>query len=326
MFSEVTCWRCDASLPRLTETLLFHAQVCHEELHDGFACCICHYITKNWGNITSHIRHHIGDKPFQCSYCPYSSTQGGNLRTHHKKRHPDEEMPTHPEPLCRVNLFPVDEYGSYLKVASESFQKCRHCNTELRGPSVETLISHILTCDSIELSDEHKNFSCCFCMYQSDSMVYITKHLTEHVFKKSQASNKVTKRSYARTTRPPSLVLTDNVECRFCSVSLPRCTQTLISHKKQCSIKVKFDKVHICFICDYESDVSSDMKRHIRAHLGVKPFKCAYCSFSATQRQNLKKHILSVHPDEENIILLKYWTTTYYINYITCTYYVDEQV
>merc|ERR1719203_1904329 len=49
--------------------------------------------------------------------------------------------------------------------------------------------------------------------------------------------------------------------------------------------------------CDRSFYQRSDLRRHQRVHLGVKPFKCSVCLKEFTQRGSLYRHIKSTHKD-----------------------------
>lgn len=49
-----------------------------------------------------------------------------------------------------------------------------------------------------------------------------------------------------------------------------------------------------CLLCEYSSCHVANIKRHIRAHTGERPFKCHICNKGFTQQNNLKRHV-SIH-------------------------------
>lgn len=94
-----------------------------------------------------------------------------------------------------------------------------------------------------------------------------------------------------------------DVFCYHCNLTLPSSTEALILHSKICSAVNRPDSKyrHVCYMCDYNSYYSTQMKRHIRQHRGEKPFICSHCSYSSPDSSNLKRHILIQHPNKENI-------------------------
>ncbi|UYV71655.1 hypothetical protein LAZ67_8004009 [Cordylochernes scorpioides] len=51
------------------------------------------------------------------------------------------------------------------------------------------------------------------------------------------------------------------------------------------------EKPHLCPHCDYRTNQSSTLKTHIRAHTGEKPQLCPHCDYRTNQSSNLKTHI-----------------------------------
>jgi hypothetical protein len=51
----------------------------------------------------------------------------------------------------------------------------------------------------------------------------------------------------------------------------------------------------VCQICKYETNHSSHMTRHMRAHTGNKPHACVHCDYRCSQKANLERHVRSRH-------------------------------
>ncbi|XP_055301541.1 zinc finger protein OZF-like [Sitodiplosis mosellana] len=57
------------------------------------------------------------------------------------------------------------------------------------------------------------------------------------------------------------------------------------------------EKRHKCLLCDYVTDFTTDLKRHIFKHTGERPFPCSVCQKRFTQKQHLQSH-MKTHVDE----------------------------
>lgn len=55
------------------------------------------------------------------------------------------------------------------------------------------------------------------------------------------------------------------------------------------------DGWYFCPFCETKCIEKSKVRRHMRRHTGERPFKCTMCSYSATQNNNLKRHVATVH-------------------------------
>ena len=53
--------------------------------------------------------------------------------------------------------------------------------------------------------------------------------------------------------------------------------------------------VYKCRVCDYQVGKKAELKRHVRRHTGEKPFSCPHCSLHTSHRQNIFRHIRTVH-------------------------------
>ena len=51
-------------------------------------------------------------------------------------------------------------------------------------------------------------------------------------------------------------------------------------------------KVFKCSLCDYSARCTSHIQSHVNSqHIGLKPFKCSYCSFRTAHKQSLDTHL-----------------------------------
>ncbi|XP_068211065.1 zinc finger and BTB domain-containing protein 7A-like isoform X35 [Palaemon carinicauda] len=50
-------------------------------------------------------------------------------------------------------------------------------------------------------------------------------------------------------------------------------------------------KTHSCNYCDYVTNKTTNLLRHIHTHTGEKPYACPFCPFRAAQENNIKSHI-----------------------------------
>lgn len=53
----------------------------------------------------------------------------------------------------------------------------------------------------------------------------------------------------------------------------------------------------ICDVCGKVFKSRIDLERHVRTHLGARPFKCGICQKSFVQKIHARRHIISVHRD-----------------------------
>ncbi|KAK4300315.1 hypothetical protein Pmani_027476 [Petrolisthes manimaculis] len=60
---------------------------------------------------------------------------------------------------------------------------------------------------------------------------------------------------------------------------------------------------YVCQWCGRSFDRVSNLKRHTLLHSGIKPFKCLYCNYRATQKANVVQHLASRHREEMRALL-----------------------
>jgi A-kinase anchoring protein 95 (AKAP95). len=52
-------------------------------------------------------------------------------------------------------------------------------------------------------------------------------------------------------------------------------------------------------MCPYRTPYSGTMRRHIRAHIGDRPYKCFVCPYRSNQRANLMSHVKLKHTESK---------------------------
>ncbi|RXN00520.1 Transcription factor Ovo-like 2 [Acipenser ruthenus] len=85
------------------------------------------------------------------------------------------------------------------------------------------------------------------------------------------------------------MVVSSTAIAGSCSADKPF-TRTVCSKalRKQCSTGIlkchRLVKSHLCTFCGKGFNDTFDLKRHIRTHTGIRPYKCEICSKAFTQR------------------------------------------
>lgn len=85
--------------------------------------------------------------------------------------------------------------------------------------------------------------------------------------------------------------------CRYCKFIVAPNTETLLLHSKTCLQAPRPDKsyFYVCLFCKYHAYESECIRRHIRTHIGDKPFKCDFCDHRSARKSNILTHIKLKH-------------------------------
>jgi uncharacterized Zn-finger protein len=58
-----------------------------------------------------------------------------------------------------------------------------------------------------------------------------------------------------------------------------------------------------CHFCGKWFMYPKDIRRHLRVHTGEKPFACPLCPYRASQKGNVKQHLVNVHKQISDVML-----------------------
>ncbi|XP_035226199.1 transcriptional repressor CTCF-like isoform X2 [Stegodyphus dumicola] len=123
-----------------------------------------------------------------------------------------------------------------------------------------------------EISKEQKSFPgrypCPMCSYTADYLSRLKRHLVTHTGSFYEQMNSSFIQLHSASDLPANFLTQD---------------------KKSGSFFYK------CPMCSYTAAFYSILKRHIVTHTGEHPHKCSICHTSFTRKENLKRHMVSLH-------------------------------
>lgn len=92
-----------------------------------------------------------------------------------------------------------------------------------------------------------------------------------------------------------TFLFTGFVICQYCKIHLRSSCSDIAEHSKVCKHVQRPDETYkfVCFICQYHTKRSDNMKNHIRRHIGEKPYECPHCMYCTSQSSHLKVHMRS---------------------------------
>ncbi|VDK20123.1 unnamed protein product [Taenia asiatica] len=70
------------------------------------------------------------------------------------------------------------------------------------------------------------------------------------------------------------------------------------STSSECARSSRSAGTYQCPYCKYDAKYLSELRRHKRLHMGVKPFACIFCAYKSAWKGDLKRHMESHHKDK----------------------------
>ena len=134
---------------------------------------------------------------------------------------------------------------------------------------------------------------CTVCGYVTFQLGNFKRHMRTHTGGKSHRCNRCGKSfTKARSLMNHAATHIDEFpfHCPACFQGFSLKTEA-VAHEKQCQ-----KRHYECHICkNFVTVDKSDLTTHMRTHTGYMPFRCEICMKGFIQRQNLKRHLNSIH-------------------------------
>ena len=249
--------------------------------------------------IKDHIKRHLNIKPFKCHFkgCDYNCVDSHGLNRH----------------MSRVHRFKDD-------------LKCNECKTSFKTKfdlNTHKLRAHQKTKETENeikkyIKRDKNGFICLYsdCGKRFTVLTYIKDHIKRHLgIKRYKCQYKGCDHKYVTSShlnRHISLVhqLISDLKCILCNTSFKTRfdlkTHKLRAHQKTNPFEnevqkyIKRDKKGIFCLyndCGQQCLYINHLKRHIRRHLSIKPFKCHYngCDYNCVDCHELKGHMNRIH-------------------------------
>ncbi|CAL4150885.1 unnamed protein product [Meganyctiphanes norvegica] len=202
-----------------------------------FACPECDYKCKRKSDLNRHKLVHGGDKYLKCTECDFSTARSNNLKAHMALH---TGVKSYRCPICDYSSYRSDNLKSHLKThIGERPYQCDECLSAFT--TLSNLRAHVL----IHIGKQPKNHKCDKCDYSCGT---------------------------------PS---------------------TLKNHKVIHSDEKAFE----CSECDYKCKLKQNLMTHMQTHSNEKPYKCIYsnCEYSSNFSSSLRKHILRHNKKDDDI-------------------------
>ncbi|KAK7082994.1 hypothetical protein SK128_023851 [Halocaridina rubra] len=206
--------------------------------------------------------------------------------------------------LCTFVTPDFEVYRTHTCRSGAPLFKCPYCNYS--GTTSARLKQHMRS------HTGERPFACRFCPYTTAYSNNLTYHTRKHTgerpfactlcgFRSAQKSNlnthmtkkhKVMKSSWSGTTQHRKSGLPGKQhKCSFCNYTTNK-TTNLMRHVHTHT----GEKPYACPLCPFRATQENNIKSHVRTHTGEKPYVCHLCPYRSSQKSNLNSHMLTHQP------------------------------
>lgn len=272
--SDEDDYQCNICDEKFTQQTAFKLHMLIHRIGKPFQCHFCNYEHRNLKLLKQHMLAHNTENLFHCDFCSYSSSYVQNVRQHMSNHFGEKPFNCKFCGYRSSKKAAVKRHLSQIHPAETTFS-----NSAKVAQNITPLATH----------STKKRLSCNYCSYSSDSERNVRRHLLNHTGQKPFYCRLCGFRSTRKgavklhTSRMhPDQNLGKNM--KVAQSSAPLATQAT--------------KRHFCNVCNYSSNHTRNLRRHMVIHTGEKQFNCRLCGFRSAQKCVVKRHMLRMHPDD----------------------------
>ncbi|XP_076853379.1 transcription factor E4F1-like isoform X1 [Brachyhypopomus gauderio] len=284
------CHICDKTF-KTTNILRTHLFT-HTDRKD-FKCDLCGTAFRTKGSLIRHKRRHTDERPYRCSQCGLSFRESGALTRHLKSLTPCTEKIRYSQ--CKEIL--VSKEG----IRTEVQQSPVLPQTEQPLPVVSVVESaqdaiHIQVMEDLAQDQQVESHPQAETVVEGDSLIcqaIINSGITLETEAMEMAEQ-------AEPGSPKEIPQSPEAESRLAEIQV---TEECVEVEEETGDSSEKDeeafpsRSHKCPQCDRLFRTLSQLRVHIKGHVGYKPFKCPACQKEFLTGYMLKKH-MEVHVSE----------------------------
>ncbi|XP_015232467.1 PREDICTED: zinc finger protein 142 [Cyprinodon variegatus] len=246
---------------------------------------------------------------YRCSGCSQSFSKPAALKKHFKANHREQNT---------EGPFPCSEEGCQFS-SKDRLENQNHL-TSVHGLNLICCTSRsckmsFLTQGEMESHRRsHMPFGCFYCQFVSQDVKQLRTHMLNHKHVENTHPGSLTESpaekqpgaavekdsSTAACPAPSTAYLSAGSEEMYRTHACPKCRRCfkMRSHLQE-HLRLHFPDPNLqCPTCDRYFTSKSKLRIHRLREAGEKIHRCHLCDYSAVERNAIRRHVASVHPDE----------------------------